>query len=52
MRQCFLFRFQQGRKYKDIAQIMQISIQSVKSQLHQAKHRLRQILEGPEDPPN
>lgn len=44
MRQCFLLRFLQGRKYKEIAQVMQISIQSVKSQLHDAKSRLREKL--------
>lgn len=46
MRQVFLLRFQQGRKYKEIAQVMQISIQSVKSQLHQAKSRLRETLDN------
>lgn len=45
MRRVFLLRFQQGRKYKEIAQVMKISIQSVKSQLHQAKKRLRDALE-------
>ena len=44
MRQCFLLRYRQGRKYKDIAAVMQISIQSVRSQLHVAKARLREML--------
>lgn len=47
MRQCFLLRYDQGRKYKEIAQVMQVSIQSVKSQLFQAKSRLRKILTDP-----
>lgn len=46
MRQCFLLRFNQGRKYKEIAQVMQISIQSVRSQLHQAKIRLRETVKN------
>lgn len=41
MRECFLLRFTHGLKYEEIAHVMQTSIQSVKSQLHQAKLRIR-----------
>ena len=44
MRQCFLLRYRQGRKYREIAEVMQISIQSVRSQLANAKTRLREKL--------
>ena len=44
MRQCFLLRYRQGRKYREIADVMQISIQSVRSQLHLATTRLREML--------
>ena len=40
MRQCFLLRYIQGRRYKEIAEVMQTSIQSVRSQLHLATRRL------------
>lgn len=45
MRRCFELRAQ-GLKYKDVAKIMKISIQSVKSQLHQARRRLEDLLAG------
>jgi RNA polymerase sigma-70 factor, ECF subfamily len=51
MRQCARFRLK-GLKYKEIATIMRISIETVKSHLHQAKKRLRPLLEphfGPID---
>lgn len=51
MRQCVRLRLT-GRKYKEIAQIMRISIETVKSHLHHAKKRLRSMLEphfGPID---
>lgn len=45
MRQIFLLRMYQGRKYDEIAHLMQISIQTVKSQIHQARQRLKKALE-------
>lgn len=47
MRQCFYLRFSHHLKYEEIAHAMQISIQSVKSQLHQAKHRIRRQIDSP-----
>jgi RNA polymerase sigma-70 factor (ECF subfamily) len=44
MRQCVLLRVAQDRKYREIADLLGISIDTVKSQLHQAKGRLRQLL--------
>lgn len=44
MRQCFLLRYVQGRQYKEIAEVMQTSIQSVRSQLHLATKRLRNMV--------
>jgi RNA polymerase sigma-70 factor, ECF subfamily len=52
MRQCVRLRLQGDLKYKEIAQIMRISIETVKSHLFQAKKRLRPLLEpyfGPID---
>jgi len=52
MRQCVRLRLQGDLKYKEIAQIMRISIDTVKSHLHLAKKRLRPLLEphfGPID---
>ena len=52
MRQCVCLRLQGDFKYKEIAQIMRISIETVKSHLHHAKKRLRSMLEphfGPID---
>ncbi|MCB1037083.1 MAG: RNA polymerase sigma factor [Acidobacteria bacterium] len=46
MRFCFLLRFFQGLKYKEIASIMGVSLETVKSQLFQARERLRERLEG------
>jgi RNA polymerase sigma-70 factor (ECF subfamily) len=40
MRRCCLLRYQQGLKYKDIADVMKISIETVKAHLHQARKRL------------
>lgn len=42
MRRCFELRFAQGLKYREIAQILKISIQSVRSQLHEARKRLEE----------
>lgn len=44
MRRCFELRFAHGLKYKDIAGVLKISIQSVRSQLHQARQRLERLL--------
>lgn len=44
MRRCVLLRVAQDMKYREIAAIMQISIQTVKSQLYQARERLRTSL--------
>jgi RNA polymerase sigma-70 factor (ECF subfamily) len=52
MRQCLRLRLHQDLKYKEIAEIMRISIDTVKSHLYQAKQRLREQLEplfGPID---
>ena len=43
MRRCFELRFAQGLKYREIALILKISIQSVRSQLHQARKRLEEL---------
>jgi len=44
MRRCLLLRIDQDMKYREIAAVMQISIQTVKSQLFQAKERLKEEL--------
>lgn len=49
MRTCFLLRYDQGRKYKEIAALMKISIDTVKAHLFQAKKRLKLELSDPED---
>lgn len=41
MRACFHLRYAQGRKYEEIAHLMNVSIDTVKAHLHQAKLRLR-----------
>ncbi len=40
MRQCFRLRFEQGLKYRQIAAVLKISIETVKAHLSQAKKRL------------
>lgn len=50
MRRCVLLRAQ-GLKYREIAEVLQVSIETVKSQLHQAKQRLRELLGDDYDPP-
>ncbi len=45
MRECVLLRAARGLKYREIAAIMKISIATVKSQLHEAKQRLKPLLE-------
>jgi RNA polymerase sigma-70 factor (ECF subfamily) len=44
MRRCFELRLAHGLKYREIALILKISIQSVRSQLHQARKRLEDLL--------
>jgi len=41
MRTCFLLRYGQGRKYKEVAILMKVSIDTVKAHLHQARKRLK-----------
>ena len=40
MRQCLVLHVYQERKYQDIADLLKISIQAVKSHIHQAKQKL------------
>jgi RNA polymerase sigma-70 factor (ECF subfamily) len=52
MRRCVLLRVHQDLKYKEIATTMNVSIDTVKTHLHNAKARLRDLLEphfGPID---
>jgi RNA polymerase sigma-70 factor (ECF subfamily) len=44
MRHCVLLRVAQDMKYREIAAVMQISIGTVQSQLHEARERLRKRL--------
>ena len=44
MRRCVLLRLDQNLKYREIAGVMQISIETVKSQLSQARDRLERKL--------
>jgi RNA polymerase sigma-70 factor (ECF subfamily) len=44
MRACFGLRYDHGYKYREIAILMRISIQTVRAHLHQAKERLRREL--------
>ena len=45
MKRCFLLRIEQDMKYKEIAAAMQLEINTVKSQIHQARQRLKAKLE-------
>jgi RNA polymerase sigma-70 factor (ECF subfamily) len=45
MRRCVLLRIDQGLKYREIASIMRVSIDTVKTQLYQARHRLKERLQ-------
>jgi len=45
MRQCFLLRFAQEMKYSEIAVSMRTSINTVKSQISQARERLKESLD-------
>ncbi len=44
MRRCAQLRIFQELKYREIAELMKLSIETVKSQLHQARQRLRRRL--------
>lgn len=44
MHRCVLLRLDQELKYREIAVIMQVSVDTVKAQLHQAKERLKEAL--------
>lgn len=41
MRACFQLRYAQGRKYEEIAVLMNVSVDTVKAHLHQAKQKLK-----------
>ena len=49
MRRCCILRYEKGLKYKEIAVVMKISIETVKAHLHQARKRLMALL-GLEEP--
>ncbi|HEX9942947.1 MAG TPA: sigma-70 family RNA polymerase sigma factor [Thermoanaerobaculia bacterium] len=40
MRRCCILRYEKGLKYQEIADVMRISIETVKAHLHQARKRL------------
>lgn len=44
MRRCVLLRVHHGLKYREIAALLGISIDTVKAHLHQAKHHLKHEL--------
>lgn len=44
MRRCCILRYERGFKYKEIAYLMGISIETVKAHLHQARKRLMDLL--------
>jgi len=44
MRRCITLRIGEGLKYREIAEVMQISVQTVKAHLAQARERLRGII--------
>jgi len=50
MRRCCILRYGQGLKYKEIAALMKISIETVKAHLHQARKRLMAELGEPAGP--
>jgi RNA polymerase sigma-70 factor (ECF subfamily) len=52
MRRCILLRIDQSLKYREIAAVMQISIDTVKSQISQARDRLETELGRYFDPPD
>ena len=50
MRRCILLRIDQDRQYQEIADLLQLSINTVKSHLHEGKKRLMQALREDVDP--
>jgi DNA-directed RNA polymerase specialized sigma24 family protein len=44
MRNCVMLRVYQTRKYREIAKVLDISIQSVRYHLHKAKAKLKEKL--------
>jgi len=44
MRRCCILRYEEGLKYQEIADEMEISIETVKAHLHQARKRLTDLL--------
>lgn len=46
MRRCVELRISRGLKYREIATIMQVSVDTVKTQLHQARQRLKDDLDA------
>jgi RNA polymerase sigma-70 factor (ECF subfamily) len=44
MRRCFVLHIYQDRKYQEIADVLEVSIQSVKSHIHQARQRLAECV--------
>jgi RNA polymerase sigma-70 factor (ECF subfamily) len=44
MRRCVVLRINQGLKYREIAAMLQVSVDTVKTQLHHARKRLRDEL--------
>lgn len=46
MQRCLTLRIHQGLKYREIAAVMQISIETVKAHLYQARNRLKSDLGG------
>lgn len=51
MRRVCLLRFEHAMKYREIAVVLEISIETVKAHLHQAKKRLEAILGDDSTPP-
>jgi RNA polymerase sigma-70 factor (ECF subfamily) len=47
MRECFYLRLVKHLKYREIAEVKKVSIETVKAHLHQARHRLRSLLTDP-----
>ena len=45
MRRCVLLYIYQGKKYREIAELLDVEINTVKSQIAQAKTRLRSLLD-------
>jgi len=52
MRRCMILRVRKGKKYKEIAQLMQLSEGSVKTMIHKGTERLKDVLAGSKDNPS